>query len=356
MMAHLAIGEGPPLPLPYLADVMRDPSALVVLQKSAQVGATTALVALALWAADTGYAGRGNVLFCMPTQNQMDDFAQARFDALIQNSPYLRRRLQPEPPRRKGADSKRLKHLGQGFIFLRGADSRRQIASVDADLVILDEFDQMDPDVLVLAQKRLASSRAGRLVLASTPRLPESGIDALFRQSDQHRYVLPCPQCRDEQPLRWPDNVDVERAVVVCAVCRAPMDIRRRGRWVAQAPGNRVRGYHLSRLSSPWLNVTQLVAASEAPTLSGQQEFMNADLGEPFTHDGGGLSLAVLDRCRTAYRLEEYAGQRCVMGVDVGRHLHVVIRELPAGARTTPRALVRCGLRTVCRASRISIG
>ena len=112
MMAHLAIGAGPPLPLPYLADVMRDPSALVVLQKSAQVGATTALVALALWAADTGYAGRGNVLFCMPTQNQMDDFAQARFDALIQNSPYLRRRLQPEPPRRKGADSKRLKHLG----------------------------------------------------------------------------------------------------------------------------------------------------------------------------------------------------------------------------------------------------
>ena len=62
----------------------------------------------------------------MPTQNQMDDFAQARFDRALQDSAYLRARLQPEPPRRKGADSKRLKRIGPGYLFLRGADSRRR--------------------------------------------------------------------------------------------------------------------------------------------------------------------------------------------------------------------------------------
>ena len=74
---------------------------------------------------------------------------------------------------------------------MRGADSRRQIASVDADLVVLDEFDQMAEGTFELAQKRLASSQAGRLIVASTPRFPEGGVNALYLQSDQRRYHLP---------------------------------------------------------------------------------------------------------------------------------------------------------------------
>ena len=104
---------GGQLHLPALAEIARDPHPLVVIKKSAQVGLTELMVNLALWAADTGYAERGNALFLMPTQNQMDDFAQARFDRAIQDSSYLRARLQPEPPRRKGADSKRLKRVGK---------------------------------------------------------------------------------------------------------------------------------------------------------------------------------------------------------------------------------------------------
>ena len=50
------------------------------------IGATELCVNQALWAADSGYAGRGHVLFLMPTQNQMDDFAQARFDRALQDS------------------------------------------------------------------------------------------------------------------------------------------------------------------------------------------------------------------------------------------------------------------------------
>ena len=174
-MTHRAMAGRPLQHLPALAAIARDPSPLVVIQKAAQVGATELCVNQALWAADSGYAGRGHVLFLMPTQNQMDDFTQARFDRALQDSPYLRARLQPEPPRRKGADSKRLKRIGPGYLFLRGADSRRQIASVDADLVVLDEVDQMAEGAFELAQKRLASSQAGRLIVASTPRFPEAG-------------------------------------------------------------------------------------------------------------------------------------------------------------------------------------
>ena len=336
-MAHRRIGERSLTHLHPLADIARDDHPLVVVMKSAQVGLTELEVNLAVHAADTGYAGRGNVLFLMPNQNQMDDFARSRFDRAIRDSPYLRQRLQPEPPRRKGADSMRLKRVGEGYIYLRGADSQRQIASVDADLVILDEFDQMGEGALELAEKRIASSRAGRIVVASTPRYPEAGIDALFRESDRRRYWLSCPSCGLEQTLTWGDNVDLERALVVCKECREPMKVDAKGRWVAEAPGNAmVRGYHLSRLYSPWADIGAMIAASQSPTPRGQQEFRNSDLGEAFVVEGGGLTLDVLDCCRDEYSLEEYAGERCVMGVDVGIKLHVVIRELSEQARGDP--------------------
>ena len=346
-MVHRFIGGGMLRHLPYLADIARDSSRVIVIQKSAQVGATELAVNLALYAADSGYAGRGNVLYLMPTQNMMDDFAQARFDRAIQDSPYLRQRLQPEPPRRKGADSKRLKRIGPGYVFLRGTDSPRQVASVDADLVILDEYDQMAEGALELAEKRIASSSAGRIIVLSTPRYPEAGINALFRQSDQHRYMLICPACGEEQSLTWEENIDTDRTVVVCRPCRAPLDTAESGRWVAHAPGNEIRGYHLSRLNAPWLDVLALVEASASPTPLGQQEFHNSDLGEPFSVAGGGLSLDALDRARRGYRFEDYDGQRCVMGVDVGTKLHVVIREFSDEARgdgACPRPLWFAGI------------
>lgn len=316
--------------LPYTADIMRDPHPMIVIQKSAQVGATEMLVFRALHAADSAYAGRGNVLFVMPTQNMMDDFAQARFDRVLQDSAYLRGRLQPEPPKRKGADRLRLKRIGDGHIYLRGAESTRQLASVDADLVIADEFDQMPEEVLEALRRRIASSREGQIILGSTPRYPEAGINALYLQSDRRRYYLPCLSCGLEQPLRWPENVDVERQLVVCRDCRRPMLVTAQGRWVAEAPGNAVvHGYHLNRLYSPWLDVGALIEASGATTLVELQRFQNEDLGEVFTPPGGGLSMNDLDACRGNYTFADYRGEPCVMGVDVGNFLHVVVRQLP---------------------------
>lgn len=326
--AYREINGRPPMHLPALAAIADDQFPMVVVRKSAQVGMTEAAMNVAFHAADTGYADRGNVLFLNPTQGQMDDFVNGRMNNAIQASPYLRMRLQPEPPRRKGADSTRLKRLGKGLIYCRGSESKRQIASVDADVVIFDEFDQMAEGVLELGKKRIASSKAGRLLVLSTPRLPESGIDGLYMQSDQRRYCIPCPSCGLEQALEWELNVDFECARVVCRGCRADMNVIAEGRWKAEAPGNeRIHGYTLNRLYSPWANIPEMIEASKATTLFAVQEFRNSDLGEPYSPPGGGVSVDDLDRCRSNYGFDDYRGQACNMGVDVGLKLHVVIRE-----------------------------
>ena len=313
--------------LPMLADIARDSSPFLVIQKAAQVGISELIVSMVLWATAVRFAGRGNVMLLHPTQQLMDDFTKTRIDPAIQDSASIRRLLQPEPPRRKGADSLRVKRIGDGYLALRGSESRRQIATFDADWVMLDEADQMEEDVYELAERRLGSSSDGRLWVVSTPALPEAGINAYYRQSDQHRRYLQCPACKLMQPLTWADNVDLESARRVCRECHAEMDVLGPGQWVAVAPGNRIRGYHISKLYSPWANIRAMVEASESTSPIGQQHFYSSDLGETYSPPGGGLSLEEIDRCRHGYSLEQYGGQATDMGVDVGTRLHVVIRE-----------------------------
>lgn len=117
--------------------------------------------------------------------------------------------------------------------------------------MILDEFDQMADGTLEVAEKRIASSSRGKIIVLSTPRHPEAGINGLFRQSDQRRYHLTCTVCGLVQALPWPDSVDADAGRIVCRDCHALLDTGRSGRWIAEAPGNSIRSYHLSRLYSP---------------------------------------------------------------------------------------------------------
>ncbi len=347
-LAHRGLNGRPFFNMGALAGIIRDDHPFVVIQKSSQVGVTESLVSLALWAADRGYAGRGNALFLMPTANQMADFAQGRFDRAIQESSYLRSRLRPDPPKRKGADNTRLKQIGSGFVYLRGSESARQVASVDADIVILDEYDQMADGIIDLARRRVASSQRGLVRVASTPRFPETGINGLFLQSDQRYYEIPCGNCGREQALTFAGNVDPVRMAIVCRECRERLDVLKPGRWVSRAPSHQVHGYHLSRLYSPWLDVHALVEASQDQTLAATEQFQNGDLGEVFSPPGGSVSLAELDAARVDYSLSDYAGEPTTMGVDVGARLHVVIRRQPTvderhrhreGGPRPPRAL-----------------
>ena len=293
---------------PSLQDIYRDDHPFTVIQKAAQVFVTEYLINVGLWVCETCQGDRGNALYVMPTQAQMDDFSQARIDKAIAESPYLQGRVFPPPPGRPGAARLRLKKVGLGHFYFRGSESKRALTSVDADVVVLDEYDQMDEGVLELAQKRLASSRLGWLRVASTPTLPEAGINRLFLQSDQRYYFMKCPGCGHDQRLTWDENVDQKNGQVVCRrrKCRRPMELWAPGHWEAAAPGNdQIRGYHINRLYSPLANIRQMIYESQATTPAARQLFSNAVLGETFVPPGGQLTLDILDKCRRDYRIEE---------------------------------------------------
>ncbi len=159
-LAYRWFGGKPMRLIPALEDVYRDQHPFIVIQKAAQVFCSEYLINSALWVADTLQGGRGNALYVMPTQVHVNDMSQARFGRAIAESDYLRSRLHPPPPGKGGPARMNLMQFA-GYVILRGANNRRQLSSVDADAVFLDEYDLMDEGVLELAQKRLGSSRLG---------------------------------------------------------------------------------------------------------------------------------------------------------------------------------------------------
>jgi hypothetical protein len=268
-------------------------------------------------------------MMVLPTRGQADDFAATRLDPIIESSAYLRGRMHPIPPRRKGPDSRRVKRIGAGQIVLRGAQTRGEISSYATDLLVLDEYDQMPAGTLALAEKRLTSSRAGRLVVFSTPTFPETGIHALYLTGDQRIWQVTCGGCNLEQSLEW-SAFDRDARVFRCRRCREALDRLGPGRWVAQAPEyNAVHSYRLQRFYLPWWDIAAMIAASEETSLAGVREFANSDLGEPFVEPGVGLTIADVAAAATNYDLEEYRGEPTVMGVDVGMPLYVVVRGHP---------------------------
>lgn len=311
---------------PALHALYEDEHPFVIVRKPSQVGVTEFNLTIASWAAATHYASRGVVLYLLPTQEMADRISQARMTKAIQESPYLRQRAVPEPGIARGPANVQRRTIGPGVIYFCGAEQETQFSGIDADLVILDEYDLMNEDVLSLAQARLRSSRSPRLLVTSTPTISDFGVSHLFALSDQRRYELCCPGCSEWQEPRFPDSVDCGSYSVICLHCQGPLDPLAPGRWLTAGPPDaEIRGYQLNRLTLPNPPLREMRLALDGAVPTSKETFYRQDLGQPFTSPEARLTPEVLNACIEPWR-PELPLKVYVMGIDVGRKLHVVIR------------------------------
>lgn len=315
---------------PAMAAIYEDDHPFLVMRKPTQVGATELNLNLALHAAATGYAERGVVLYALPTGDFAARISQVRLAGAINASPELRRlaaREREDVVRSAGNVYRRT--FGKGVIYFTGVEAETQYSGIDADLVIADEYDLMDEDVISSLQSRLRSSRAGRTVVTSTPTVEAYGISRLFEGSDARHYELECAACGGWQAPQFPGSVNWERTTVVCTICGADLDPWRPGRWVAERPEmGDIRGYQLSRLVLPNPPLAQMRQALGGTIPTTKETFYRHELGVPWVSEDARLVLDDLARCVSPWKLNEVAFRfrRAVMGVDVGKRLHVVVR------------------------------
>lgn len=332
---------------PYLADIYNETARELVLYKAGQVGISEYLLSYALYSCDIRNA---TTLYIFPNNELVNDFSAARLGPAIEASDYLRRIVIEGAAEsgKKGADRITLKRIRNRFLYFRGGQVKKdgksaQLKSIDADVIVLDELDEMDPRAPSIAQKRLGHSKIAETRWASTPSFPGRGIHEKWGESDRRLWFIPCPSCGQKQdvqigdivtefdqigrPHAWHGMKDGE-AFAACRHCGARLDRGASGEWVATAQSD-IAGYHVTKLIAPDVDLTGIVKALETTDETKRREAYNQDLGLPYQPRGGGLSDDILDQCRREYLHSGVSKTVCFMGVDVGKVLNVVVRAGP---------------------------
>lgn len=333
----------------YLEGIYRCRAQRQVYKKASQMGLSEFAISYSFEGCDQRDA---TVLYVFPTDGDVSDFSSARVGTAIDASPYLQSIVsnaeEPDSSGRKRKTTSRvtLKQIRRRFLYLRGGrvspDGRAaQLKSVAADIVILDELDEMDPRAPGIAEKRLGHSPMNEMLYISTPTYANRGIDAEFQKSDQREWFIRCAGCGEWQPLtieqvviEWDDlqrpvawhGMDEGRAFVACRKCGHELDRTGPGEWVAAFPSRPVAGFQLTKLFSATTNLLTIVAALQETNQTKRKETFNQDLGMAYKPRGGQLTEDVLDACRREYAHGPDKDLRPVMGVDVGELLNVVIR------------------------------
>ena len=325
----------------YLRGIYRDDSPFVVIRKAAQMGASEYAISRALHFC---VVHGGRAMYYFPTDNDVGEFSRDRFGPAIRESDYFSALI-------RDADAAGFKQIGKGAIYFRGTKSRTRMKSVPGDFLIFDELDEMDPANVELARKRLGHSKWGWELDVSTPSLPEFGIDAAYLATDQQHWLIKCPACPEWHSLeqefmeRHGDPADPRtdicfvkgepgRENLVCLRCGHVLDPEK-GRWVATYPSRTRRGYHITKFISSIMSQqeTQEGCGTKPAALlklwretKFPGEFFNSELGLPYLGAEGGLTEQDLLACAGKWG-QPPRGKDCVMGVDQGNGLHIVIKE-----------------------------
>ena len=297
----------------------------MVVKKAAQVGVSAFCIRWALyWAAVHGLTA----LYVFPRQRQLRDFSDARIKPLVASSSVL-----TEFVVHGGVQNNGLKRFGNGYLVLRGSESVPDLQAVDADVLVLDEYDDLVQDNVPDAERRLGASNHGLVRRVGVPSYPDYGVAQQYDRSDRRRWFVRCDRCSLHQPITWA-NVDTEKLGRVCTGCAKPLDVAR-GEWVAEFPDRDTLGYHVSRLIVPNADIGQLVRASTEPEEARRQAFANKDLGEEYAAEDAWLSTAFIEAAQRDYVCPtSYNGDNPVtMGVDVAsvRNLNVRISQHVGG-------------------------
>ncbi|MCP4229484.1 MAG: hypothetical protein GY771_04975 [bacterium] len=288
----------------YLRGIYAEKSPRTVFMKAAQVGISTYHLVKALQLAQVGC----KTVYFLPTSGMATAFGKERFRPLLDQS---------FPDGYSGpADAVR---VSDGTVLFRGLLSEEGVRSIDADFVVLDEFDVASPQRAELAADRLLHSELGWLSYLSTPTLPGVGVDKLYAESDRKRWHVNCGKCRWEGDLlyHFPDCL-LEKdgvAVRVCPHCYNPVDVFD-GRWVVAYPSrDEISGYLISHLDTSLPAETILKDYREAAKSYQVRRFYNSILGLPYAEKTAGLAPDEVGRA-FAPMPERYSG--VYLGVDVG--------------------------------------
>lgn len=215
------------------------------------------------------------ILFVQPTVDDAKAFSKERIEPMIRDTEVLAKLFKSSNVRESGTVQG--KYFPAGYVRIVGANSPSGLASRPIRITLLDEVDRFpqsaknEGDPVQLAERRTTTFFNRKNIRVSTPTDDTtSKIHKLYIESSQEEWCLPCPYCREYQPLDW-DNMKFENIddipMLECVHCgeRAKEEEWKKekqlnGKWIAKFPDEKKhRGFHLNGLASPWMKWKEIL-------------------------------------------------------------------------------------------------
>jgi len=296
---------------PFLIDILRDWNPNIVLTACAQVGKSVTFAIKALFAIKHLHF---NIIYTMSSDSDVNEFVSSKFNKIVQANSHEFVGM--------ATDNVERKEFNDRFIFFKGTNSKTAAISTTADLLIHDEISRSDQGAIETYKSRTkASTYKGRWMF-SNPGSERDELDLQWNKSDQKEWYVTCSNCKNAHELTFPDSIDMEKKIYICKECKAPLtdDDRRAGQWVAQNPGSKISGYHISHLMCTWISAEEVISDSEGDPAY----FNNFVLGKSYSP--GDLSVTkttLLD----LWTPKDLSAKDVFIGIDVGNIKHYVIRS-----------------------------
>jgi phage terminase large subunit GpA-like protein len=208
------------------------------------------------------------VMVVLPGEVSMNKWIAQKLGPLIEETPAVRRAMSSVATR-DSANQRTFKDFAGGQLYMEHAGSPQRLKSTSVRKLIVDEIDEIvaamrtgdDPVAMLDGRTSAFPSNYQRLKIGTPTLEGVSRVDAEYKKSDQRRYHVPCPHCGHEQPLEWSGlhwNAEATACWYMCSECAACIDEHQKtamiaaGRWVADNPDSKIRGYTINCLYYPF--------------------------------------------------------------------------------------------------------
>lgn len=313
----------------YQCDLVSRDKRVRVVKKGTQLGATLVYQLEAIHGLVFRRFPLG-VMYMMPSEKTVERFSKLRFTPMFDGNIWLKRYLSVNNANEKVINGGNLIFVGARSQQVGGTSTKDSSAlrTFECDIVYRDEVDLHDMEMVEQSKQRLNYSKVRGQVNLGSPTVPGYGIDLMYEESDQCRWVIPCGFCGKLTCIEedFPKSIQMLGGVWcrVCVHCGRLIFVHD-GRWESRYPDRDIRGYWASSFLSPRADLKEYMTRYHHSDGSALCEFERSILGRASIEAENQLSdVTVLDRCGSD-GLRHYSGVDTVMGVDVGKVIHAVI-------------------------------
>lgn len=267
------------------------PNRSFALLKAEQIGATHAIgLGLALFCSSELHLNTG---YFLPDANVVNRIFSTRVRQLIRHSATLGQRMRDAT----GVNQALIKDFGAGTLYGLPLSTLTSVIATPLDVRLYDEAGILPEENKDWSEGRTAHSDLNLEVQLGAGYNPGEGIAKTYEEGTQNRWLVDCSKCKrkaiclEETFLETKGEIITirnGRHVLVCPDCGTPLEVVKRGKFVAAKPKAKIVSWRVSKLAVPAMDLERIADRYEKSKRKKTKlaRFKVADLALP---DAGNL-------------------------------------------------------------------